>query len=213
MLSMSSKQSFTEELVSLAGISVISGRITLSITWPPEEFSNALLRNSHAFLRTRRVEDQAADLVRLGFPANDCLQFLRAVCLWGGRAGTAKLVEKKNSVTAIQAALSGAWRHLARDEVVEALDAVTSLDGLNVSFGSKHLRMLAPTKAVVLDSVIDQGLGYSRTPAGYTDFLRDCAAIQRALNGPNGSPNPIDINGPWRLCDVEMAIYSKLRGL
>lgn len=196
----------------MAGLQVAGGNIHCAIAWTPRDFSKALLRNVHAFLETRPVELKAAALIAGDFPAADCIAFLEAVCLWGNRAGTAALVKKKNTETEIRNAFSDACDHLQNDRLTDALTSVIRLKGLDVSFGSKHLRMLSPTKAVVLDSIIALGLGYNRTPDGYTKFLEDCVAIRDLLNGPTGSPNPIDLAGSWRLCDVEMAIYSKLRG-
>tara|TARA_R110000787_G_scaffold59076_5_gene133993 strand:+ start:1651 stop:2244 length:594 start_codon:yes stop_codon:yes gene_type:complete len=194
-------------------LEVSAGRIRCTIAWTAEDFSKALLRNTYAFLKTRLVEDEAARLITSRFPRKECITFVRDVCRWGNRPGTAGLVIKNNSEADIQKQLKSAWKHLSCNRPGEALDAVLALDGLDVSFGSKHLRLLSPDKAVVLDSIIRDGLGYERSREGYGHFLADCLAVRDFLNGPDGSPNPIDLKGPWRVCDVEMAIYSKLRGL
>jgi hypothetical protein len=52
------------------------------------------------------------------------------------------------------------------------------LNGLAVSFASKHLKFLAPEKAVVLDSIVSKRLGYELTPDGYQAFLNDCRRIR-----------------------------------
>jgi len=199
--------------MTMAMFEVSSGRIRCTIAWTAQDFSKALLRNSHAFLKTRSVELQATDLAREGFRVEDCIAFVNAVCRWGNRPGTAGLVVRDNHQDCIQKQLNVAWGHLQRDQVGDALDAILKLRGLDVSCGSKHLRLLAPDKAVVLDSIIRDGLGYKRSPAAYGNFLADCLAVRDFLNGKHGSPNPVDLKGSWRVCDVEMAIYSKLRGL
>ena len=197
----------------MARVSLEGRRISFTVAWTAEDFTRALLRNSHAFLKTRPVELAAIKLVQNKFPEADCMDFLKSVCRWGNRAGTAGLVSKNNSRATIQRQMLAAWAALQEDRISDALAAMTALNGLDVSFGSKHLRMLAPSKAVVLDSIIDFGLGYGRTATGYEEFLSDCISIRDFLNGPGGSINPVDLDGPWRVADVEMAIYSKLRGL
>lgn len=69
----------------------------------------------------------------------------------------------------------------------EALDAPTpssaiagglALGGLGVSFASKHLRHLRPDRYAVLDEIIEQGLGYARSPAGFDLFIDHLRRIQ-----------------------------------
>lgn len=47
----------------------------------------------------------------------------------------------------------------------------TQIRGLDVSFASKHLRMLEPKKYAVLDNVLSKGLGFALNSRGYRFFL------------------------------------------
>ncbi len=197
----------------MGGVVVCRGQACLVMKMTPEVFSKALLRNHHAFLRTASVERMARALSERGFEESLCVEFVKAVCLWGNRPGTAGLVFEKNTKLSIKKKLQAAAKAISRSEVGNALDLITSISGLGISFGSKHLRMLEPDKAVVLDSVICEGLGYPTTRPGYEEFVADCTRLRNLLNESESSPNPIDIRGSWRLADVEMALYSMLRGL
>jgi len=64
--------------MTMAMFEVSSGRIRCTIAWTAQDFSKALLRNSHAFLKTRSVELQATDLAREGFRVEDCIAFVNA---------------------------------------------------------------------------------------------------------------------------------------
>jgi hypothetical protein len=45
------------------------------------------------------------------------------------------------------------------------------LKGLNVSFLSKHLRMLQPERFATLDSVLEKSTGFAMNPTGYQIFM------------------------------------------
>ena len=158
------------------------------------------------------VEEQAQTLRSSEYSEEMSRAFVEAVCKWGNYEGVAGKVLRGNPLPKVAEALGIADRYLASDRPVQALEAIMTLFGLGqVSFASKHIRMLAPDKAVVLDSVIRKHLGYANNLAGYGSFLADCTAIRGGLNEKRAL-NPINLGSPWRLCDVEMAIYSKLRG-
>jgi hypothetical protein len=89
-----------------------------------------------------------------------------------------------------------------------ALQKVKNLG--KVSFASKHLKFLAPDAAVVLDSVIRNGLGYPDSPEGYQDFLNDCHTILDHAIANGLKYTGWGTNG-WRVSDIEMAIYAKLK--
>jgi hypothetical protein len=80
---------------------------------------------------------------------------------------------------------------------------------LGVSFGSKHLRFLAPDRAVVLDSTISERLGYKMDAGGYREFLGDCLSVRDILN--EKKIDAAEAGRRWRACDVEMAIYTSLQ--
>ena len=60
-----------------------------------------------------------------------------------------------------------------------AISKGIEIDGLGVSFASKHLRMIAPETFPVLDQVLSEGLGFALNRKGYalfTQLLRDFMA-------------------------------------
>ena len=59
-----------------------------------------------------------------------------------------------------------------RFDVEEAIRRGIDIDGLGVSFASKHLRVLWPQRFAVLDSVFSEELGFALNVAGYKLFLR-----------------------------------------
>jgi hypothetical protein len=72
-----------------------------------------------------------------------------------------------------------------------------------MSFASKIIRFIYPDRAVIFDSVIRSGLGYPESADGYGAFLDDCQAIldRSRTEYPE-----------LRVCDIEAAIFMKLRG-
>lgn len=190
----------------------LPGRFQISAVWTPGTFQRALLRNHHAFLATRQVEDLAVATRNGGFSVADTTTFVKAVCSWGNYPGIAGKAVSVSRAASTARTLATADGQLAAGRVATALATVQTIYGLRrMSFASKHLRMLVPDKAVVLDSIIRDRLGYPHTPAGYQLLLDDCALIRDDLNA-SGTPNPVELNGPWRLCDVEMALFSIVRG-
>lgn len=53
--------------------------------------------------------------------------------------------------------------------------------GLGVSFGCKHLRMLDPDRFAVLDSILNNELGYALNPKGYALFMRHFRLFHQQL--------------------------------
>ncbi len=60
-----------------------------------------------------------------------------------------------------------------------AIEKGTEIKGLDVSFASKHLRMLQPERFSVLDGVLSGGLGYALNPRGYQLFMRHLRLYQQ----------------------------------
>ncbi|TWI13531.1 hypothetical protein [Aerolutibacter ruishenii] len=110
--------------------------------------------------------------------ANTAWEFSKAVCEWGdGERVWGKLKSRHGSKLG---ALLAGW-------FSEALDAPTpsraiagglALGGFGVSFASKHLRHLRPDRYAVLDDIVEQGLGYARSPTGYDLFIHDLRRLQ-----------------------------------
>lgn len=110
--------------------------------------------------------------------ANEALGFSEAVCAWGdGQRIWGKLQSRHGSKLGI---LLARWFADAMDAPTpsHAIAGGLALGGLGVSFASKHLRHLRPDRYAVLDDIIEQGLGYARTPAGYDLFIHDLRRLQ-----------------------------------
>lgn len=188
------------------------GQFRVDVTWTAETLQRGLLRNAHAFLNTQAVEQIAVTTRRARFSGPAVGLFVKAVCGWGNYPGVAGKVLGKGRLALVVSAFQAADACLTRNDPNQALMEVQRLYGLGrVSFASKHIRMLAPDKAVVLDSVISERLAYPLDATGYRSFLNDCILIRNDLNAA-GAVNPVDLHGLWRVADVEMAIYSVLRG-
>jgi hypothetical protein len=151
---------------------------------------------------TTRIEEQAQRLVKSKFQLAELRNFIKAVCSWGGYSGIAGRVIKNNDGAKLRDAFRSAHSHANAGDDLAAIRSLLDLNGLAVSFASKHLKFLAPENAVVLDSIISKRLGYELTPNGYQAFLNDCRRIlERAkASGREG----------WRVSDIEMAIFEKL---
>ena len=157
---------------------------------------------------TPEVERAGRELVSSAFPENLTADFVRMVCYWGGYAGIAGKVLKHNTKAFVAATMRRAFDLTQQGDLKAALDAMLCLNGLAVSFASKHLKFLDPNKHVVLDSIISERLGYPRTTDGYGEFVADCASILAAVQSakitrPDGHP--------FRIADIEMAIFQVLR--
>lgn len=174
-----------------------------------DEFPFLLQQHRQSDPDTRAIEAAAARLVTEDFPDIGVSAFVRAVCKWGNYAGVAGRVLRQNSIREIASALRDAQRLAAKDHIAEALGRIVDLKALGVSFGSKHLKFLDPHRAVVLDSVISNHLGYALTVDGYMEFLVDCSDIRDRVLAAS-VPFPFPQEGTWRVSDIEMAIYKKL---
>jgi hypothetical protein len=135
---------------------------------------------------------------------------VRRVCGWGGYHGIGGRVLGRNPPEVIGTALWGAYQMCEEGKPVEGLGHLTRLSGLAVSFASKHLRFLAPERAVVLDSIISTRLGYPLDGFGYREFLADCYALLEAVR-TSGVPYPFEDEGGWRLSEIEMGLFQQLR--
>ena len=159
---------------------------------------------------TRYVEKEAKSLIQAGFPEQQTISFVKSVCKWGNYPGVGGRVIKNNTPDEIVSAMRSATKATNEGNVEGALKELLRLKGLAVSFASKHLKFLDPTKHVVLDSVISSKLGYPMSTEGYREFVADC---QQTLEFVIESkvPCPIEDQVGWRIADIEMAIFQKLR--
>jgi hypothetical protein len=153
--------------------------------------------------RTKLIEQQAERLIKSEFQPSELRDFIKAVCNWGGYGGIAGRVIKNNDRTKLRDAFRSAHSHANAGDDLRAIKSLLELNGLAVSFASKHLKFLAPENAVVLDSIINKRLGYELTPNGYQAFLNDCRHILERAKASGSRER-------WRVSDIEMAIFEKL---
>jgi hypothetical protein len=175
---------------------------------PLEKFPELLAKHRESDPTTVLVEALGAQYVSNGFRSSDTPGFVLEVCKWGHYAGVAGRVLKHNELLTVTECFRDAHAALLSGDPYEAIRRVTSLRYLAVSFGSKHLKFLAPDHAVVLDEIISQRLGYPRTADDYVEFLEDCGQVRDILNEQGIRAS--DDQELWRVSDVEMAIFSWL---
>lgn len=179
-------------------------RLSFKIT----EFPAYLQRGLNLDVSTPEVERAGRELVLSAFSESLTADFVRKVCYWGGYAGIAGKVLKRNPKALVAATMKRAFDLTQQGDLKGALIEMLRLNGFAVSFASKHLKFLDPDRHVVLDSIISERLGYPRTIDGYVEFVADCAAMLDAVQSagvtrPDGQP--------FRIADVEMAIFQFLR--
>lgn len=163
----------------------------------------------HRSRDTRVVEGLCASYVANGFRVAETENFVRRVTRWGNYAGIGGQVVRNNDMAEIADAFQEAHADLRNGRTASAISRIIAIDNLAVSFGSKHLRMIDPYRAVVLDSTISCRLGYPGTVEGYTEFVTDCRSIRSILRSKKIPPAPK--RKIWRLSEVEMAIFAHLR--
>jgi len=156
---------------------------------------------------TREIEAVAIELVARAFQHGDVVRFVRAVCKWGGYAGIAGRVMVRNEPSG----LAAAFRRAAADVGVGVDVAVQSLldvHSLGVSFGSKHLRFLAPRVCGILDAKMAKESGFQKSAAGVARYSALCCELARRLERRR-VPNPMNRGeGGWYAADVDMALFA-----
>ncbi len=157
---------------------------------------------------TRSVEIYAKEFVEEGMPQDRLFGFMRMVFGWGGTGniGTNFMKHNAEKLDDVHCRFLLSLNFLNDGKDKEAIESLASLKGLRVSYASKHLKFLNPNKAVVLDLLIERGLGYQRTSDGYVEFIGKCREWMKLLNDNNifcGRSSA----GTWRVSDVEMAVF------
>jgi hypothetical protein len=136
---------------------------------------NKIAKNAEDEKKTAQAIAEGAELRRLGFFPEAAQHFSQVVCDWARGAGRrvwTHLVKFNGDTLALQ--LATALRQAdAAKTAGSAIEPLQSIKGLRVSFGSKHLRMLDPTRFAVLDSVLSEELGYALNSNGYSLFIRE----------------------------------------
>jgi hypothetical protein len=179
--------------------------------WIPLKAFPALLLWHYTEYNTAEVEQRGAEVATAGFPQDQLREFIRAVCRWGNYAGIAGRVLKRNRIEQLQETFSAAKRLLDDGQISAAVGYIeATVDSLAFSFASKHVKFLAPEKAVVLDEIISRRVGYTLDVTGYDELLADCYAMLD-LVVRRGIPHPLGGTRSWRVSDMEMVLFAKLR--
>lgn len=120
---------------------------------------------------TLAVQEMGATLGRSRDSAR-ALEFSEKVCIWGGGQRVWANLIRRNP-DALGERLGEWFRFVDEAPTAEAaIERGIEIDGLAVSFASKHLRMISPEKYAVLDDVLCSGLGFALNPKGYRFFLQ-----------------------------------------
>lgn len=134
-----------------------------------------IAKNTEDQKRTAQVIAKGAELRRSGFSSLAARDFSQAVCSWAhgpGRRVWSNLVRHNGDRLMRMLAIALQQADAAKTAGA-AIKPLLSIKGLGVSFASKHLRMLDPTRFAVLDSVLSEELGYALNPNGYSLFMRE----------------------------------------
>jgi len=124
---------------------------------------------------TQAVEQQGAQLDA----GSDFLDFSQRVCAWGGGQRVYANLIRLNGEAELRRRLQ-VWLLEVKnsDNLEQNIAHGVLINGLGVSFASKHLRMLEPQKYAVLDSVLSEGLGFALNPKGYQLFMGMLVALK-----------------------------------
>lgn len=132
--------------------------------------------------RREEVEQKGKDLALNLTPAAS-RAFSKAVCDWALTGGRVWGNLKRHHGNRLGTKLRNWFKVvLATDDVGKALKRGRKIKGLDVSFASKHLRMLQPDRFAVLDSVLSRELGFALNKAGYAFFLRELQAFRQCYD-------------------------------
>lgn len=147
---------------------------------------------------TKNVELQGAELLSDQRPEL-ALEFSKEVCKWGrGQRVWGNLLRHhdRQDLAELLCFWLGQVRNLTARE---AIQAGIEVKGLNVSFASKHLRMVDPSRFGVLDAVLEEGLGIATNPVGYSWFIDLLNEFQQAYR-------PM-----LSVSDIEAAVFGLVR--
>lgn len=157
---------------------------------------------------TRSVEIYAKEFVKTDMPHDRLFGFMRMVFGWGGSPYVGNKFMKHNAkkLQDVHSAVLASHKYLNEKNDKAAIESLTALKGLDVSYASKHLKFLDPENAVVLDSIIVRELGYENSEDGYVEFVGKCREWKELLNEKRIACGR-SREGTWRVSDVEMAVF------
>lgn len=161
---------------------------------------------------TAIIERAASRFVRAGCPPERAFLLVRATYAWGGLRGrNPELVTqacRQIGDEQLSRMLSEARTRSCQRDFKGAIETLRPIKGMKVSFHSKILRFLCPDHAAVLDSRIVDECDYPPTSVGYRQFVQDCREVRNHLNAHGVGRGD---GRPWRVTDVEMAIFGQIK--
>lgn len=175
----------------------------------PQEFPSLLSRVRGNYPRTQTTEAACRKMLFEPFDRENVENFVRQVCIWGNDPRRLSKVRQRFNGKEILEKFKKAKRFAESDSPADAIEQITSIYGLGVAFGSKHLMFLAPSRGVILDSFISEELGYPLSKQGYASFVNDCLALRKFVHKAKVI-NPLTGRGRWRPCDIEGVLYQKV---
>jgi hypothetical protein len=200
----------------MAGSVQITALVWQQVTIPYADFPVLLAAYLSQNEITRDVEDLGLAL-RESDPMkwDDLETFMKKVGEWAGKTGPRVVLGQvlKGKPAEIEDKVREAIALLRSDrpDPVAALKKMDEVKGLDISFASKHLRLLFPEYCPALDSILSCRLGYALTADGYGAFARRCNEIAGELNRAQIAstfPGRTD----WRPSDVEAALFAWVNG-
>ncbi len=192
-------------------IAQIDGKFAIvRLDLAPAEIPDLLQRHAWHFPGTDGLEEAGGALVATAFDAKASRAFVKRVCEWGKGHRLVARVLGNNTEKQIASALREGYADALDGRVAEGVERISGLNYLGQSFASKQLRFIAPTLAVILDSVLRTRLGYEETASGYSEFLADC----RALLGHAQKSDQLEtgFRAKLRICDIETALFARIQG-
>lgn len=201
------------------------GRYQIPLSSFPHLFVAYASANSSFMGRHFRLEQQGDEWCERGIPDKEVEGFFRAVCTWGDANRPLMHVfgekdgEPRNPdfIQKCQDAFN-----LAKDgNLSDAIGVLDSIYGVDISVGSKQLRMMFSRNCVALDSILQIALPYESTHTAYENFCNDCVQVAEILDGrgvkfPQKALEKIcheygiaetTIRPEWRAADVEAALF------
>lgn len=181
---------------------------------PFRAFPRLLTDHLDTVYGTEELERAGRALRQRAFPLHMLLPFIPDVCTWGGYAGIAARIERRNTGVTIRRHFKRASALLSEGHpgLASAMRELNEICDLGKpSYSSKHLRFLYPEYCPILDSMFAQDLMYSYDPAGYEELAHDFQQLATTLRSA-GIKNPRRRPaGSWFAADVDMALNAWVR--
>ena len=140
---------------------------------------------------------------------------LSVIADWGGNVrGVKQRLQSNNTPEQVRIQTSKAIKHI--DSPSRAIDAIIDLSQWGLSYGSKTLTFMNPTKYAILDSWIRRSLKQvlpsirdgdrNSMINGYEAYLHVCSYLQRNVSVPF-----LETQDQWRLADIGQALFEFAR--